>query len=118
MKATFFSKGQVTSNKKKFQCQKLSKTSFSPNFNDPISVVSKTHSDTQEAMKNKENLTWFYNQYGSGFLNIISQDLCEKTPLLKNSQDKQEKYIAVFKNLQQELCQVKSDFWFPRNIRK
>ena len=68
-------------------------------------------------MKNKENLTWFYNRYGSGFLNIISQDLCEKTPLLKNSQDKQEKYIAVFKNLQQELCQV-SDFWFLRIIRK
>ena len=48
---------------------------------------------------NREDLTWFYNYYGSGFLTILKQELCESTPLLKySSNESAETYMAVFQN--------------------
>ena len=32
-----------------------------------------------------QELTWFYNYYGSGFLTILKQEISETTPLLKYS---------------------------------
>ena len=45
------------------------------------------------------DLMWFYNYYGSGFLTILKQELCESTPLLKySSNDSAETYMSVFQN--------------------
>ena len=35
--------------------------------------------------KKDQELTWFYNYYGSGFLTILRQEISETTPLLKYS---------------------------------
>ena len=59
--------------------------------------------------RKNENLSWFYNYYGSGFLNIIADEWSERTPLLrysKSDSDKNEKYVAVFQQ-KYEFCKVR-----------
>ena len=49
--------------------------------------------------QNEEDLTWFYNYYGSGFLTILKHEISETTPLLKYSTSVDtDSYMAMFQN--------------------
>ena len=69
-------------------------------------------------MKHQQNdLTWFYNFYGTGLLAIISQEITERTSLIKKheyyaeeceNEDPKTRYVAVFRKMAAEVeCQVK-----------